>query len=138
MVLYGTRGTGKTQIASVATVRTIERNKPARMVTAAELVSDLKRRYDQEGDALADWLGEWGWQHLLVIDEINQRFGTDHEMVALTTLTDRRYANERPTLLIGNVTAKDLAGCLGSSVLDRCLEGGGTLCFDGLPSFRGR
>jgi DNA replication protein DnaC len=45
--------------------------------------------------------------HLLVLDEIDKRGGTDAEQRLLHRILDKRYRQVLPTLLIGNVADPD-------------------------------
>jgi DNA replication protein DnaC len=72
---------------------------------------------------------------LLVIDEIQERAETKYEETALVYLIDQRYANMRPTLLIGNIKHEDFTARIGPSIASRIRETGGVIEFTG-PSFR--
>lgn len=137
LALIGKRGTGKTQVASVAILATIANGKPAKIVTAIDLLADLKHRYSNPEDGgEREWLRQWESYHLLVIDEIGELVSGEHSRSMLTTMIDRRYSEMKPTILIGNVTTKDFAIAVGSSIADRCNEGGGVIVCDGWQSFR--
>jgi DNA replication protein DnaC len=45
----------------------------------------------------------------------------------LTHIIDGRYGNERPTILISNLTAGELTASLGDSITDRMRQGGGII-----------
>lgn len=137
LALIGKRGTGKTQMASVAVLTTIAVGRSAKIITAVDLLADLKNRYSNpEEGGEREWLRYWEAFHLLVIDEIGELVGGDHSRSMLTTMIDRRYAAMKPTILIGNVTVKDFSVAVGSSVADRCNEGGGVIVCDSWTSFR--
>lgn len=137
MAVVGPRGTGKTQAACMALMATIRSGRTARYTTAFKLFADLKGRYGQEGNAENEWLREWSGPYLLVVDEIAERHGTDHELTALTSLVDERYGNEKPTILVGNISIDGVCDALGSSIADRINDGGGIVEFNGWQSFRG-
>lgn len=72
---------------------------------------------------------------LLVIDEFQERGESDWENRNITHLIDCRYADDRPTIIIANLT-KDEAKCaLSDSVKSRMRENGKAFTFD-WPSFR--
>ena len=137
LAVIGKRGTGKTQIGSVAVWECCFTRGPARITTLYGLVADLKGRYGKDGASESEWLAEWSAPDLLVIDEIAERFDTNHERTVFTAIVDSRYRKCKPTILIGNLTAEQLCACVGSSITDRCNEGlGGIVVCDKWPSFR--
>jgi len=72
---------------------------------------------------------------LLIIDETQERGETKWEDGLLTHLIDRRYRQERDTLLISNQTKEAFAESIGASIASRIIETGGiVLC--NWPSFR--
>jgi DNA replication protein DnaC len=64
---------------------------------------------------------------LLVIDELQERSESAWENRLLTHIIDKRYGDERPTLLISNLTAAELTASLGDSITDRMRQGGGMI-----------
>jgi len=137
LALIGRRGTGKTQLGAVAIWQTIEQGRAARWATLLELLDDSRSRYgSSKGPADSAWLREWSAPHLLVIDEFTERLETEHARVMFTSLADARYRNCRPTILIGNVEEADFVCVVGSSIADRCNEGGGGFLVCDWPSFR--
>lgn len=66
---------------------------------------------------------------LLVIDEFQERGETVWENRVMKNLMDKRYAAERPTIIIANLTRKELFAALGDSVLDRARENGKSIEF---------
>lgn len=138
LALLGNRGTGKTQAASVAIATTIERGKSARIINALALSSDLKRRFgdNERTNAEGDWLRQWTAPHLLAIDEIGELSAGDHVRANITQLLDTRYADTKPTILIGNIDPERFAECIGASIADRANEGGGIVLCNGWQSFR--
>jgi DNA replication protein DnaC len=136
LAVLGKRGLGKTQALATAVWQTIERGRPARLVSAMQLVADLTGRYDDGGDAARAWGREWVRPHLLCIDEVAELVAGDHSRAALTALIDSRYANQTPTIVAGNAAWDGLVDVLGASVASRAQEGGGLVRFDGWGSFR--
>lgn len=140
LALLGKRGTGKTQLASVAVYDVINAGYTARIIPALGLAADLKRRFndEQQRDADGAWLRQWAAPHLLCLDEIAELSAGEHIRAAITRLCDERYSAMRPTILIGNIEPAQFAECVGASVADRANEGGGIVVCNGWPSFRTR
>ena len=131
--LIGDRGRGKTLMATwIAQRRRERREEPGIYLRCADLFAVLR--------------GSWGKDHprgsknteealmelfmnceLLVLDEVQERTCSDWENKILTRLLDHRYSNLLPTLVIGNLTAEELAANLGPSVTDRLKETGGIM-----------
>jgi DNA replication protein DnaC len=74
---------------------------------------------------------------LLVIDEFQERGESDWENRIICNLLDKRYATNRPTILIANYTPAEMKSALSPSVKDRMRESGKAFVFD-WPSFRRR
>lgn len=133
--LTGIRGTGKTQLASVAVRESCEGGKSAKIENAALILSSLSGTFGAPGDHLRNWLNEWGWYWLLVIDEVGAMRQTEWAMTALEQLVDARYQRQRKTILISNQSKSDLEHTLGDSIVSRMTEGGGVIVCD-WQSFR--
>lgn len=72
---------------------------------------------------------------LLIIDETQERGETRWEDGLLTHMIDRRYREEKDTLLISNQTREAFTESIGPSIASRIIETGGiVLC--NWPSFR--
>jgi DNA replication protein DnaC len=67
---------------------------------------------------------------LLVIDEFQERGGTEWENRIICNLLDKRYSAMRPTILIANYTREEMAKALSPSVKDRIRENGKAIIFD--------
>lgn len=72
---------------------------------------------------------------LLVIDEFQERGESEWENRVIKNLIDKRYAAQRATIVIANMTRKDLFAALGESIVDRARENGKSIEFN-WPSFR--
>ena len=72
---------------------------------------------------------------LLVIDEFQERGETEAENRKVKNLVDKRYADRLPTIIIANMTVRQLFESLGSSVIERGREKGKSIEFT-WPSFR--
>lgn len=66
---------------------------------------------------------------LLVIDEFQERGETEWENRIIKNVMDKRYAANRPTIIISNLSRKELFAALGESVIDRARENGKSIEF---------
>ncbi|MFH0878490.1 MAG: ATP-binding protein, partial [Lentisphaerota bacterium] len=140
-LLTGNRGTGKTQMAANLCRISIERGlanhgSSAKYVTAMQLFLSIRKTFKNDSrESEADIIERYSATPFLVIDEIQERTGTDFENRILTMIVDQRYAEQRDTLLIGNIEMADVSQVLGASVTSRLNEAGGVIVTS-WPSFR--
>jgi len=138
----GQRGTGKTQgaiaMAEEACILAERRGnvtrRPVLYTKAVELFLVIRSAYGgdkTEQYAIRPFL-ECG---LLVLDEVQERGGTEWEDRILNYVIDKRYDFQRDTILISNLTTGDFAKNVGASILSRIVEKGRVYTFK-LPSFR--
>lgn len=132
IALIGTRGTGKTQLG-VELIRenVLNHLRLSLFTTAMDIFIEVKSTYRKSSDYdEGDIVKEFCRPRLLVIDEIQERAETAWEDRILTHLINRRYNDEKDTLLIGNITAEQFAQNIGSSILSRLNETGGIIVCD--------
>jgi DNA replication protein DnaC len=151
LVLCGEPGTGKTQMAAQLILRSCAHvyarlgtpGSPAapRYTRAMDLYLDIRSSYNRDGGPTErDLVLALCRPHTLVVDELNERGGSDWEDRLLAHIVDRRYADKLHTLLICNVyagqdAAADICARLGPKISDRLRETGCLLhCV--WPSFR--
>lgn len=141
VALVGPRGTGKTQMATVAAydlaARYLEKGfanscKYARAVEFFMAVKDSYSSSSSEMEAFAPFVVP----KLLVIDEVQVRNGTPWEDNAITYLVDSRYSDCKATVLISNQTVDGFRSSMGDSIMSRLSETGRILLC-GWASFRG-
>ncbi|MEY5019444.1 MAG: hypothetical protein RLZ22_532, partial [Verrucomicrobiota bacterium] len=128
--IVGNRGTGKTQLAAEI-IKDLEPDR-AIYTTAMGLFLRIRATFDKEAKETQDGIvRELSRTPLLVIDEMQERAESAWENQMLTHIIDGRYGNERPTILISNLTAEELAESLGHSIVDRMHETGGIFAVTG-------
>jgi len=154
VALVGNRGTGKTQIAAEITragmFPPVSRKKWGG--DFCTVISERKSIYRRAIDIFLDLrdasknhtkrsekqvLAELTDCGLLVIDEYQERGESEWENRILRNLIDKRYAEHRATIIIANLSRKQLFEGLGESVIDRARENGKSIECN-WESFRGR
>jgi DNA replication protein DnaC len=128
IALIGQRGTGKTQMAVGLIQDACRRLETAKFTSAMEIFLDLKESYRPNSNTSERVVVErYCKPRFLVIDEIQERAETEWEDRILTHLINRRYNDEKDTVLIGNLTATEFQKSMGLSVVRRLNETGGLI-----------
>jgi DNA replication protein DnaC len=149
VALIGLRGTGKTRMAAeIARAgyfptdkgewngNRMTDDKSALYRRSMDVFMDFRATMTRSASkALGDVVEALQRPGLLVIDEFHEAGETAFEKSTMTNLLDRRFADERPTILIANFSAEELGAALGPSIADRMHENGRIIRFEG-ESFR--
>jgi DNA replication protein DnaC len=134
VLLAGSRGRGKTQIATACGVRMTEKPKPVYYTNASQLYRDCREGMHQGKETRV--LNRFRNVALLIIDECHVRGETDYEDRTLTEIVNDRYGAGKPTILITNQNKADASQSLGASIVSRLHESGLTIETN-WKSFRG-
>lgn len=126
--IVGGRGNGKTQMAVEAVKQTCAAGKSALFTSAINFFMEIKASYavDAKRDERAI-VAAFTRPHLLVIDEIGKRGGSDWENNLLFEVLNRRYENMTPSIVIDNRTKAEFITTIGPSLASRMTEGGGII-----------
>lgn len=138
LILLGKVGNGKTHLGCALLADVIRRTaRGGAYWTFAELVRAIKGSYSKGAEySESDVYERVGSPALAVIDEVGMQNFTEFEQTVAYEVINRRYLDEKPTVLITNLQAKDLPTCIGERAVDRLRENGGkALDFD-WPSYR--
>lgn len=134
VILIGKRGSGKTRLASEVSrvgdfpADIIGRDKTSAYRRASEIFIDLRDSLrSKSGAGEGTVIKHLSGVGLLVIDEFQERGESEWENRIITTILDRRYADELPTILIANLGAAEMAAKISDSVISRVSESGGVI-----------
>jgi DNA replication protein DnaC len=121
LALLGTPGTGKTHLASIwLREHMIGQGMEGQFITAAQLVREIRRAWDERGVDETKVLERFGSLHALVIDDV----GVDTSEGAVRLLVevlDQRLANEMPTCITSNATPTQLREIFGPRGFSRVM-----------------
>jgi DNA replication protein DnaC len=138
LLLVGGPGTGKTHLACAILAEVIRAGHTGLFLSVSAALRLIRDAYSpraqrSESEAFALLTAP----DLLVLDEVGLAIGNEVKRRAmLFDVLDTRYAEMRPSLLIGNLTATEMEAYLGERIMDRLLElGSATVPFT-WPSHR--
>lgn len=137
VVLYGSRGSGKTKIACMLMEEALHRRysqhdeewrlryKCPKYVHVMEFFLSIRAAYQKDASVNeTDAIKAFTKPSLLVIDEVHERGETEWEDRMLRHVIDKRYAEMVDTVLIGNKEKDVLMESMGKSVASRIAECG--------------
>jgi len=130
LVFLGKIGTGKSHLA-LAIASAIMPTYTAMYTSAIDavrMVRDTWRRNSDKSESQV--LRALASVDLLILDEIGVQYGTESEQVTLFDIIDKRYRDQRPVILLTNLTASEMKTFLGDRSYDRLREGGKFVVFN--------
>jgi DNA replication protein DnaC len=128
MVFLGKVGVGKSHLAVAILRHIMLRGGSGRYATVFEILSAIKATFAKGSTQTIEQVIEtYARPDLLVIDEIGKQVGSDFEIANLFAVIDRRYADEKPMLLISNLSEAEFRALLGEAIVDRLRSNGGRL-----------
>jgi DNA replication protein DnaC len=128
-LFVGKPGTGKTHLACGIGLQIMrEQNRTVLFSTVMRAIRRVKDSWGRdsrqtESQAIETLVAP----DLLILDEVGVQFGSDFERNILFDVLNERYEKRRPTLLLSNLTASEVAAYLGERIMDRLREDGGAL-----------
>lgn len=138
-LFIGKPGTGKTHLAIGIALHVMrEHKRNALFLTVMRAIRGIKETWRKDSEmSEADAIEDLVFPDLLILDEVGIQFGSDAEKLLLFDVLNERYERRRPTLMLSNLTAPEVAAYLGERVMDRLREDGGQVVVFDWASHRG-
>lgn len=133
LIMVGKLGNGKTHLACAMLSEMIRRTAMlGKYATFSEVVRRVKASWKNDSEESESGVYySLSKPDVLVIDEVGMQNFTEFEQVVAYEVVNARYLEEKPTVIITNLAAKDLSSVMGERVVDRLRENGGkALDFD--------
>lgn len=123
IVLWGQVGTGKTHLGCGMLLGLLAQGLPARFVSVAQFMDELKARFDEgakeQSQAYFDRIAH---EHVLMLDDLGKEQDTPWTRERVSTLIDRRYQSQGPTILTTNLKHIEIAERYGAHLADRLYD----------------
>lgn len=122
LVMGGVTGTGKSHLALAAAQVVMQRG-TAMYMDAVDLIRRVRGTWRRDSPkSEEEMFNLLGSIDLLIIDEVGVQRGTDDEQNVIFDVINRRYRDNRPTILLTNLDGKSLVEFLGPRVMSRLTE----------------
>lgn len=112
LYIEGTNGTGKTHLAAAIALQLIHEGVPVICKTSSDLLTDIKRSFDDDSLNEAQILDVYKQVDLLVIDDLGKEQCSDWSMSVLYSILNDRYEDMKPVIVTTNYNADQLAAAL--------------------------
>lgn len=137
LVLCGGVGVGKTHLGCAIIQQVIHQHLvDAQFWRVFEVVAHIRAAYGARDTSLLQAVQAMVKPTLLVIDDVGAQHGSKDEGVLLNELISQRHDALHPTIILSNEDRDGLATYLGTRVLDRLEEDGGTILACPWKSYR--
>lgn len=130
--LVGNPGTAKTRVASAILEGVMRQEFVGLFASMSDILRMFRGSYNRNDVTEEEVLDHFVEPDLLAIDEVGLSIGNlDKTRAILFDVFDRRYRENKPVILLGNLTAQELEAFLGERIYRRVQENGGSvLAFD--------
>lgn len=122
LVFVGSPGTGKNMLSAIIGQELMGRGFSFLHTTAVKIVRRFKDSWKSPGVTEEEVLRYFVTPALLVIDEVGVQFGSATEQLYLTEVINDRYESRRSTILLSNLTLKQIEETLGVRAVERFHE----------------
>jgi len=135
LVLLGRCGTGKNMLAAIVGQEVMRQGFSCLHTTVMKLVRRVMDSW-RTREGTEEVVRSFTVPDLLIIDEVGVQFESATEQLVLTEIVNDRYEALKPTVLISNLTIKQLTEVIGERAVDRFYEGNSRLLAFTWQSYR--
>ena len=123
LVLGGVTGTGKSHLA-LAIAQQVMLRGTAMYMDAIEMIRRVRGTWRRGSDKSEEEMYQLlsGDIDLLVVDEVGVQRGSDDEQMIWFDVVNRRYRDNRPTILLTNLDGKAFVEFMGPRIMSRLAE----------------
>lgn len=137
IILIGGVGTGKTHLSIGLLKAVIQNGGIGMFITASDLFMNIRDTWTRTSEiSTLERVQQFVDLDLLVIDEVGVQRGTDNEREILFSIINSRYNNLKPTVLLSNLSLKEVRAYIGERTFDRLKEDGGQIIVLNGDSYR--
>lgn len=138
LLFIGKPGCGKTHLAVAIGMALLHGGATVRYTTAYDMVRRFTDTWGRRGgETESSILADLANADLLIIDEAGAQSGSDVELRTIFNVIDARYREGFPTLMLSNLSVKQLTPYVGERVIDRLRDKGSELVAFDWASHRG-
>lgn len=128
-VMIGGIGTGKTLLACHFMQKHIEKGGTGYYSTLFDIIIDIKDTW-QLGTSTKKVMDFFASPDVLIVDEVDDNYGTKTEYLHISRIINRRTADLKKTIVIGNESIKVAEKVIGDKAMDRLMEGEDAIYFE--------
>lgn len=123
LILTGKPGTGKTHL-SCGIVLELYKAVGVKRIDLPDLIREIRATWSRNAETTEDEvLNRYGSIRLLILEEVGTGSGSDDERARVFQVINRRYEAMLPTVIVTNLTLRELRDEMGERVIDRLREG---------------
>lgn len=119
LIMAGRTGTGKTHLASAVALNVLNKGKYARYVTSEDMANEIANAWTKPDDSEANAIYRFTDLDLLILDEYGLHDRHENRLQLVHKVLYARYDENKPTMLISNMTVNELATDLGDRLWSR-------------------
>lgn len=130
LILIGKVGTGKTHLAIGMGRAIASLNNSVGYIGLTELIREIRSCWTDDTKNESELVKHYQNLGLLIVDEIGVQNGSENERNILFEIIDGRYQRINPTIILSNLSLKDVSDFISQRSVDRITQGGGVIPFD--------
>lgn len=127
LIMVGRTGTGKTHLACAVALNVLNERKYARYATSESMANEIANAWTKADDSETSAIYRYTDLDLLILDEYGLHDRHENRLQLVHKVLYARYDENKPTMLISNLTVGELEKDLGDRLWSRFQHDGLTL-----------